>query len=240
MEKERQVTIRLSVSTPAYLSVPLASAVPPQQPPNGQTLPSLSAQHAGPAPSHSSESTSLPQAMPSSQPSYELIILFMKSSDDEGYKLRLRKVINLSITSDIEWHSPEAKASALRPVAKPGITQVSLLRLLSCEEWWRARCNLLDVVNKLERCYGSVINKDLDSGDTKHLPSTKAAHVLPVFAVYTFTAEIWPALLEFRASRHECEVETRTPQRTEHTASLLVPSFPLFSYSWRDWPLRLI
>jgi hypothetical protein len=150
MEEEWWVTVRLSVSTPTSLSVPLASAMPPQQPPNGQTLPSLLAQHATPAPSHLSKSTNLPQTMPSSQPSYELIILFLKSSDDEGYKLRPCKVISLSITSNVEWHSPKAKASALCPVTKPGVTQASLLRLLSCEEWWRACCKLPDVVDKLE------------------------------------------------------------------------------------------
>ena len=88
-----------------------------------------------PALLRSFESAKLPQNMPSNQPSHELVILFVKSSD-EGYKLRPRKVISLLNTSRVEWHSPEAKASALRSVMKPGVTQVSLVHLLSCEGWW--------------------------------------------------------------------------------------------------------
>ena len=109
VEERRRVTVRLSVSAPISLPVPLTSAVPPQRPPNGQTSPCLSAQHAAPAPLHLSKSANLPQIMPLSQPSYELIMLFPKSSNDEGYSSRPRKVISLSNTSNVEWCSPKPR-----------------------------------------------------------------------------------------------------------------------------------
>ena len=133
VEEEQRVTVRLAVAAPISLPVPLTSAVPPQWPQMAKRR-LLLAQYAALALLHSSEFANLPQITPSSQQRYEPIIPFPKSSSDEGYSSRPRKVISLSNTSKVEWHSPETKDSTLRTVAKPGGTQFSLLRLLSCED----------------------------------------------------------------------------------------------------------
>ena len=115
VEEGRQAAVMLSITAPATLPVPPASAVPPQQHSDGQMSPVLSL-------------------------SSELIGLCPKSSNDEGYKLRPLEVISFSNTLSAEWCSPESKTSALLPVYKPGTTQVFHSCLQSLEGWWLAHC----------------------------------------------------------------------------------------------------
>ena len=180
-EVERwQVAVMLSVSVPTMLLIPPASVVPPQCLPDGQLSPILSVQHAAPLLSHPSESVSLLQTAPLNQPSAELGGLLPKSSDDEGCKLRPIDAVSFSNVLSAGWHLPEAKASAPCLVLKPCIAQASSLRLLSGEGWWQTCCKLPNTAEKPEQRDDSIINKEMGSSETKHLPSAKTTAALPV------------------------------------------------------------
>jgi hypothetical protein len=133
------------------------------------------------APFLSSRSARFSQTFPSpSQPSSGLSGPFPKSSDDEDYKPQPLKVVSLTHASSVEQHSPEIEGSAPYPVLRPGITQTSLSRLPSLEEWWRARCKPPDVMAEPEQRNNSLVSNNGGSSATKRSPLTEAVYTPPI------------------------------------------------------------
>ena len=133
------------------------------------------------APFFSSRSARFSQTFPSpSQPSSGLSGPFPKSSDDEDYKPQPLKVVSLTHASSVEQHSPEIEGSAPYPVLRPGITQTSLSRLPSLEEWWQARCKPPDVMAEPEQRNNSLVSNNGGSSATKRSPLTEAVYTLPI------------------------------------------------------------
>ena len=120
VEEGWRITVMLSISIPAALIIPSASAMPLRHCLNDRMSLVLSVQHAVPVLLCSAKFASFRQTTLSSQLSSELIGLCPKSSNDEGYKLRPLEVVSFSNTLSAEQRSPETKASDICPFSKPG------------------------------------------------------------------------------------------------------------------------
>src|SRR6266576_5773795 len=120
------------------------------------------------------------QAKSIDQPSLGLDWLLLKPPDGVSFKRCLHDTVSLNPLPSVVRHSPKHQVARRPPIPKPGRPWAYSCLNQNVEHWWRTRYKPPNTAVTTRRHNNNVVNKNLDSSATKHLPSTEAASVLPI------------------------------------------------------------
>ncbi len=122
----------------------------------------------------------LSQAMSINQLSLGLDWLLLKPPDGVSFKRCLHDTVSLNPLPSVVRHSPKHQVAHRPPIPKPIHPWAYPHRSQNVECWWRARCKPPSVAVTTKQCSDCVVSMIINLSASEHLPSFKAAWVLPI------------------------------------------------------------